>query len=247
MKLYKLYCLRCPVSNEIRYIGQTSKSLKERLRTHVKGITKNNNHRTSWLKSLVYINQLPVIEQLFVTNDQDYIDRIEVGTIKQLRKRKYKLVNSDRGGRTRRGYKHKEETKLLLSKIAKNQCKKAQIEAMKKANTGLKRSDKEKKQISNRMKGRIMTIEVKQKLSQSLKDKNVQPSRETIMKGVKSSALLRTKTIIQLDIQGNIIAMYNGHLELMQSLGLKGKVNKNVINAVKNNKVYKGFMWKYKD
>ena len=51
MKYIKIYTLSHPDTHEIRYVGMTSKSLKERLTNHWSHIYQNN-HRTNWIKSL---------------------------------------------------------------------------------------------------------------------------------------------------------------------------------------------------
>lgn len=52
---YKIYTLNHPVTNEIRYIGYTVESLKERLRCHIKDCNYKNkkSHKVRWIKKLM--------------------------------------------------------------------------------------------------------------------------------------------------------------------------------------------------
>ena len=51
---FKIYCLKCPFTLEIKYIGVTSQSLKERLYKHIyeaKSIKRNKNDLKSfWIR-----------------------------------------------------------------------------------------------------------------------------------------------------------------------------------------------------
>lgn len=42
MKKGLIYCLKCPKSNEIRYIGQTVRTIEKRLKEHKYKIEKRN-------------------------------------------------------------------------------------------------------------------------------------------------------------------------------------------------------------
>lgn len=184
MKEYKLYYLICPITNQIRYIGQTQQSLQERLRQHLKD--KTISYKTSWLNSLRKEGLKPFIKKIFETNNSDYIDSIESKTIRELLKRGYRLTNLDLGVKTRRGFKQTETAKKLLSEKAKKQDLSIQIAAMKKRNTGLKRTSRECEIIRQRMKGSSMLEETKKKISETLKRKGIRPSIEACKKGGKT-------------------------------------------------------------
>ncbi len=53
-KIYKIYGLEDPFTNELRYVGQTFKKLRERLNGHVG--RKEISYKRSWILSLRAIN-----------------------------------------------------------------------------------------------------------------------------------------------------------------------------------------------
>lgn len=77
MKKYKIYCLKHPVSSEIRYIGVTTKELNQRLYHH-KYVAKhkiNNTHVTNWINSLLKDNLLPIIELIEICNESNWQEK----------------------------------------------------------------------------------------------------------------------------------------------------------------------------
>ena len=54
MKEYKIYFLVDPISNEIRYVGQTSMSLKNRLYHHF--IDKRKSPKKDWIDKMIKIS-----------------------------------------------------------------------------------------------------------------------------------------------------------------------------------------------
>jgi len=54
-----IYVLKDPTTGEIRYVGKTDNPVK-RARTHL--VDRNNNHRTCWIKSLLYLGLKPILE-----------------------------------------------------------------------------------------------------------------------------------------------------------------------------------------
>jgi predicted GIY-YIG superfamily endonuclease len=50
---YSVYCLYCPVSKEIKYIGFTSQDLRQRMTTHIyEGFTMKTK-KAKWIKSII--------------------------------------------------------------------------------------------------------------------------------------------------------------------------------------------------
>tara|TARA_R110000765_G_scaffold26628_5_gene64920 strand:- start:4980 stop:5624 length:645 start_codon:yes stop_codon:yes gene_type:complete len=105
MKSIKIYTLADPYTLEIRYVGITSKSLKERLSNHWSHISQNN-HRVNWIKSLRSKgNKKPIIELIDEVNELDW-KCSEVYWISQFKSWGFRLVNSSLGGEGAFGYKH---------------------------------------------------------------------------------------------------------------------------------------------
>lgn len=65
-----LYTLSNPITDEVRYVGITSRSLKRRLTQHIS--EKRLNKRTSWITSLKNKNLLPKIELLSIADENTW-------------------------------------------------------------------------------------------------------------------------------------------------------------------------------
>ncbi len=62
--MIKIYILIDPITNEIRYIGRTKLSLKERLEDHIKQSFRRNTHKCAWIRQIVKKGKQPIIEQI---------------------------------------------------------------------------------------------------------------------------------------------------------------------------------------
>lgn len=113
---YKIYTLSNPLTNEIRYIGQTQNTLKSRLQCHLN--RKDKTYRTNWIQSLLKDNIIPEIKLICETTDYKTCLELEIFYIKKYKDEGYRLVNATDGGDGCIGYKHTEETKKKLSEIA---------------------------------------------------------------------------------------------------------------------------------
>lgn len=146
----KIYCLKHPISNEIRYIGVTSKSLKFRLRKHIDNAKygKHNKHLCNWILSILKEEEKPLIEQLDEVDLNDWQNQERLYIAKY---RSPRLLNMNEGGEGNCGLKHSEETKLKISK------KKRGLRPT--AETLLKRS--------KALKNRVLSIEHREKISKA--------------------------------------------------------------------------------
>lgn len=69
----KIYGLRDPITDEIRYIGYTKKSLALRLKGHInQSLRENKTHKQKWIRSLMGINILPTIELIHEITDNNW-------------------------------------------------------------------------------------------------------------------------------------------------------------------------------
>lgn len=61
-----IYCLICPLSLKVRYIGRTTVSLPMRLSQHIFKAkhNKDKTHKSNWIRSLLKINSKPHIRKL---------------------------------------------------------------------------------------------------------------------------------------------------------------------------------------
>lgn len=100
----KIYSLKCPVTNEIRYIGQTILTLDKRLKSHIYEtvrsvkLNKQLTHKENWILALIkegIANRILInlIEEVDVKN----IDEREIFWIEYYKTNK--LTNIDLGGK----------------------------------------------------------------------------------------------------------------------------------------------------
>lgn len=93
----KIYVLKDPLTNEIRYLGRTKNSLKIRLNGHFSKAKQNKfkTHKDNWILSL---KTKPVIELLEIVNGWEESYKKEQELIKLYLKNGFKLTNlHDRG------------------------------------------------------------------------------------------------------------------------------------------------------
>lgn len=157
----KLYYLK-DTDGEIRYIGRTTKSLKNRFNHHIyecKNI-KKNNHKSKWLRKCIRENRLPTIH-LIVEVDGNGCD-LEQFLITIAKQKCQKLVNACDGGKGSLGHicpkkakeklrlinlgkKHTEETKRKISEAGKRNP--PSLECIKKANEAVRNKKKSKEHL----------------------------------------------------------------------------------------------------
>ncbi|MGH7703779.1 MAG: GIY-YIG nuclease family protein [Gemmatimonadales bacterium] len=112
-----VYTLADPQTGEVRYVGQTCRSLVRRLGEHRYQAKRNRKHVYTWWRSLP---QEPVLEVLEKYETPDAMDAGEIYWIEQLRALGCDLTNHSTGGDAGfRGGRHSEETKARLSTLFK--------------------------------------------------------------------------------------------------------------------------------
>jgi len=116
----KIYLLKDPITNEIRYIGRTKNDLKVRLRGHYSKSKHKKNHKDCWIYSLREKNLKPIIELVTTIIGWEQSYKYEQQLIKEYLNRGYNLVNlHDRGeGGLQRNF--SEEQKKKISNSLKN-------------------------------------------------------------------------------------------------------------------------------
>ena len=75
----KIYVLKDPITNEVRYIGQTKHSLKSRMNTHIYDSIKYryNAPKCNWVRKLLNNNLFPIIEVIEEV-ENDKLDEREI-------------------------------------------------------------------------------------------------------------------------------------------------------------------------
>jgi group I intron endonuclease len=144
--IIRIYVLKEPDTLKIRYVGMTSKSLKERLRKHLDNAlyTKHNPHLCNWILKYYKNNQLPIIDLVEECVIENWQER-EKYWITQFND----LLNSTNGGEGSFGFKHNLKS----------------IERIRRQKIGIKQSNETKLKRSKSLKGRIVTEDHKNKIS----------------------------------------------------------------------------------
>ncbi|MEK6879944.1 MAG: NUMOD3 domain-containing DNA-binding protein, partial [Nanoarchaeota archaeon] len=156
-KQYKTYCLRHPITLEIKYIGFASTSLKERLYDHLRlrESKDKNTYKSRWIRKLIKEGNPPIICLIntFYSNKEALND--EVILIDKYKNLGYSLTNSTSGGEGTFGYIPNEETRKKIGngmrgkKHSPESCKK-----MSDSRKGKKLSEEHKKKIAEANIGR---------------------------------------------------------------------------------------------
>lgn len=75
-KEYKIYSLSDPITNEVRYIGVTQRTLEQRLYQHVwESKTNRGTHKIHWIRTLTNQNLKPIIKLIEVCTDNNWEER----------------------------------------------------------------------------------------------------------------------------------------------------------------------------
>lgn len=101
MNDFKIYGLSDPRNpNEIRYIGQTKRTLAHRLNQHIQRAkySGETNYRCCWVRSLLDINLKPVIVLIENNISEDLINIKEIELIQKYRNLGFNLTNTTDGG-----------------------------------------------------------------------------------------------------------------------------------------------------
>jgi hypothetical protein len=180
--VYGLYDLR---TDELRYVGYTTKSIEERCYHHIKNsMYQNKTHKTKWINNLLKENLQPIIKPIEIIelhNFDQLLEKLwylEDFYIQKYKNEGIKLTNSKDGGK---GGRFTEEVKKKMSEIQKGEKsawwgKKHSEETKIKIGLGNKNkvlSEETRKRIGEKSKGRVLSEETKKKISEALKgDKN---------------------------------------------------------------------------
>ena len=101
--MYSIYVLKCPISNDIRYVGQTRSRIEKRLNNHIWESKKNKkkySHKDNWILKLSKLELKPVIEiieEIPLDHNLLYVLNRETYWILKLRNN-CNLVNATDGG-----------------------------------------------------------------------------------------------------------------------------------------------------
>lgn len=142
-----IYGLVCPISYQIRYIGQTTKELKERKRNHINSYLRAHRykskltHKMAWFRHLDEVEKLRSIEIIQIEECDNVLLYVrEKFWIDEYRKNGSKLTNLKDGGFNPSGYKIGPMSEDIKIKIS---------ETLRKFWNDYKNSDEDLKRIEN--------------------------------------------------------------------------------------------------
>lgn len=167
---YQVYSLSDPITGEIRYVGQTARTLRIRLTEHIQDTKRRALHSSKWVKSLLKRGAEPLIELVEVHDTPEAVDEAEQFFIDYFRSLGFNLTNLTGGGKVTRDVivtdkmREMARVKNLGKTLSANT--RAKISASK---VGIKlppRSAEYRAKISATNKGRVRTAEVRLKYSQ---------------------------------------------------------------------------------
>ena len=105
-----IYVLKNPDTNEIRYVGKTSKDLNRRLQQHIfESESEQRNKRKNWVAKILKGGKIPIIEEIDFCTWEGSQEK-EIYWIKYYRDLGLDLVNSTDGGEGNLGFIKTEET-----------------------------------------------------------------------------------------------------------------------------------------
>jgi hypothetical protein len=116
-QMTRIYVLRDPRTNEVRYVGKTVKKLHFRLAGHIYSSKTAKTYRDNWIASLLAAGLRPIIEQIDSAGD-DWAER-EQYWIAHYRSAGARLANHTDGGEGVCGLVHTEEFRLAQAQRVK--------------------------------------------------------------------------------------------------------------------------------
>lgn len=159
-----IYILLDPLTGEIRYVGFTSGTMKDRLTQHTKEKRGKYNHRICWIQSLLRNGSMPVMQQLQEVHDSEWRSA-ERYWIAYFRSIGCPLTNLTDGGDGTIGYNHSEESKAKMSasrlgKTASKECR----EKMSASRKGKVKSEETRSKIRAANTGHTVSAETRAKI-----------------------------------------------------------------------------------
>jgi hypothetical protein len=227
-----VYGLYDPITDELRYVGYTTKSIEERCYHHIKdSVYKNKTHKTKWINNLLKENLQPVIKPIEILESNDFDQLLEkLWYLEDFYIQKYKnegikLTNGNDGGK---GGRFTEEVRKKMSEIQKGEKsfwwgKKHSEETKIKIGLGNKNkvfSEETRKRIGEKSKGRVFSEETKKKISEKSKETN------------------RSKSKLNIDLVNEIRFKYLKGIKREYIFDEYAHINTNTLSGVLENKTW---------
>lgn len=262
MKINKIYTLKDPFTNSVRYVGITTQDLNKRLKQHInksKNI-KKKTHNHCWINSLLIYNKEPIIELVEILDTLEELKEREKYWIKYYNSIE-KLTNITEGGDGINGYKWAENEIIKRSKSVCQYDKEGNL-----INTYSSISNAAEAMGNRKMNGKISGVckgiygrktfkgfiwryendsfdKIDWKIDNSIY-KNIE-YREKIKKRQTGKTNSFSKQILQYDLNYNFIKEFDTITLVCKNLNIKG--DSWLRHCIKNNKPFHGFYWKIKN
>lgn len=159
--MYKLYVLVDPRTKKIRYVGQTTYSIQERLNQHIRHTnapSQRKLHVNYWIKSLLQVGLKPIVRLICERRTPEDIDNAERTAISRLKNRGYELCNLTSGG----------DGRFTMSAATKEKMRQAHL-GERNHFYGKTHSEETKKILREKGKGKKVSDERKACLSEIMK------------------------------------------------------------------------------
>lgn len=235
--LIKIYSLNDPITNEVKYIGRTSKPLNYRLSEHVSPSYSNHNtYKKNWIRNLINRQLTPtinLIKEVNCTWEESHI--IEISIIEEYFKNGAKLVNLVDKGAGGFGISIKKPTfrkPILQYDLEGNFIKEWNgiITASNFFNTNPRLIFKAVKGISIKTSNFMW----KYKLSDDF------PLKISSYKELKGKG--RRNKIIQYSQKGDFMKIYDSYR--LAAIAINAKSESNISEATIKKYLFKGFQWR---
>lgn len=148
-----IYTLRDPITDEIRYIGKTKRTINYRLTQHIQECLKRKmiTYKNNWIWSLIQQEVLPIIEELEITETENW-QELEKFWIAQFKTWGFRLTNMTNGGDGNQNQIMSIESRIKRSNSLKGKPRSKEVaDKISKSHKGKKLSEntKEKLRIIN--------------------------------------------------------------------------------------------------
>ncbi len=224
---YTIYKLIDPTTNQVRYIGLTFNTLKQRLKSHINENSKT--HKCFWIKKLKSISANPIIEPI-EENISSYEEAClrEIFFIEEYKNNGHDLTNSATGGNKNK--KMSDETRRKMSD--------ARFDWLKTNKMIL--SEESKKRISDSTKLRMQDPKEIEKLK--ISNKRYEDSK-TEDQRLKDILVQNCKMVFQYDIDMNFVKKYPSTRNAEKVTGFNST---NIAKCCKRKvSTVGGFIWRY--
>jgi len=196
-----IYGLHDPETGELRYIGQTTTSLKERLWSHLGPSNRRKNYYSArWINSLIVRGLKPEARLRATASSREELDRLEIEHISQALASGARLTNHAKGGQGPEGCKHTPEWCRRMAQLMAGRCTNTpeHMAKLAEAKRGVPRSQEVRDRISEAKKGQPspnkgipMPDAVKAKVSASRKGKLKGSTHHQYRHDISTDAILQ--------------------------------------------------------